>query len=193
ILNLAIEGSFVAPHLHISLQHTQPEILKLMGRDDGEGIIEKRWGATGKNFRLALGADIIVGFPGESDAVFEKLYNDLENLPFAYLHIFPFSPRPGTLAAQMKPLVPSQVIKMRVNRLRRLGEEKRRRFIEKQLGTEVEAIIESSPPSSLLAYAVSDNYIRLLVPVDNREVGKSAQLRIERRGERIWGIPLDHL
>ncbi len=109
----------------------------------------------------ALGADIIAGFPGESEDDFRELRDFLERSPLTYFHVFPFSPRPLTEAAE-RPRLPDAVVKDRADALRRLSSEKDRRFRSRFAGRKREAVIIRNLSGQ--AEALTDNGIRVRVP-----------------------------
>jgi threonylcarbamoyladenosine tRNA methylthiotransferase MtaB len=130
------------PHLHLSLQAGDDLILKRMkrrhSRADALTLI-----AAVRRLRpdLAFGADLIAGFPTETEAAFENTLALVEEADLAFLHVFPFSPRPGTPAARMPPVDPS-VVKARATRLRAAGEAAYRRHLERLVGRPVRALVE---------------------------------------------------
>jgi threonylcarbamoyladenosine tRNA methylthiotransferase MtaB len=128
----------VVPHLHLSLQSGSLAVLRRMRR----GIVPARYRALAEravraNPRLHLATDLIAGFPGETDAEFDETLRFVGELPFASLHVFPFSPRAGTDAAvwQRTSAVPFAVVTGRTHALRRLGERKARTFAASAAGT----------------------------------------------------------
>ena len=122
----------MSPHLHLSLQSGSPEVLRRMGRghygpDMVFGFLEglgKVWPVFG------LGADIIAGFPGETDEHFRQTLDVAERLPLSYAHVFPYSERPGTPAASFKGAVPGHVRRERAKLLREAVGRKRGRFLQ---------------------------------------------------------------
>jgi threonylcarbamoyladenosine tRNA methylthiotransferase MtaB len=111
----------------------------------------------------AIGADVMVGFPGETEAEFEETRRMVEDLPFTYLHVFTFSARPGTPAAAMPNQVPVRVAKERNRILRELAAEKNSAFMRSMIGNRVDAITlkhhddENGPETE----ALTDNYLKL--------------------------------
>jgi len=108
----------------------------------------------------AIGADVMVGFPGESDAEFEATRRLIEDLPFTYLHVFTYSARPGTPAAAMPHQVPVPVARERNRILRELAAEKKLAFMRGFVGKEVEAITLRACGAESTE-ALSDNYLKL--------------------------------
>jgi threonylcarbamoyladenosine tRNA methylthiotransferase MtaB len=134
----------LAPHLHLSLQSGDDLILKRMKRrhcsaDALALIAAVRAARPG----VAFGADFIAGFPTESDAAAENTVAFVERAGLSYLHVFPYSPRPGTPAARM-PLVARDVVKARAARLRAAGDAALIRHLDRQVGRRVEALVERS-------------------------------------------------
>jgi len=130
-------------YIHIPLQSGDDHILAAMGRRytsaQYRALVEY---AAGKIPHLGIGTDIIVGFPGEDNEAFANTEEMVKELPFSNLHVFSYSKRPGTRAADMPNQVPEGVKKMRSARLIKLGEEKRSAFAEQFVGKSVSVLIE---------------------------------------------------
>ncbi len=141
-LSVLAHSRIVCPQLHISLQSGDPQVLKRMGRGHyrAEQAVEfcdklrEIWPEFG------LGADLLVGFPGETDKQFENTMAICDQLPLTYGHVFPYSQRPGTPAAEMKDQVDVAVRKSRAARLRTLVNKKKKSFLE-HLGTLPELLV----------------------------------------------------
>jgi threonylcarbamoyladenosine tRNA methylthiotransferase MtaB len=111
----------------------------------------------------AIGADVLVGFPGETEAAFANTASLIESLPVSYLHIFPFSARPGTAACDFPDKVPAGAIKERCRRLRQLGQQQRTRFYRSFIGQRVEVLAEGQrDPATGLLKGVSANYLPVM-------------------------------
>jgi threonylcarbamoyladenosine tRNA methylthiotransferase MtaB len=152
------------PHFHLPLQSGAAPVLAAMGRPYGPAEftdlvreITRRFAAPG------LGLDVLVGFPGETEADFQATFSLVESLPVTYLHVFPFSPRPGTHAAGLPPL-PVKVIKERARRLRQLGREKKQRFLAAQVGQIREVLVEGPAAAPGWLKGLSDHYLRVILP-----------------------------
>jgi threonylcarbamoyladenosine tRNA methylthiotransferase MtaB len=131
----------VRPHFHLSLQHAAPAVLRAMGRPAEPGSYERLLGELRRRSPdAALGADFIVGFPGETEVEFEELCAFVESSPLTYVHAFPYSPRRGTPAAE-RPALPAAVITARAGTLRRLSEAKDLRFRQGLAGRDFEAVV----------------------------------------------------
>jgi len=143
-------GSRLARHAHLPLQSGSDAVLRRMHRRYRPWHYEEKvralFQAAGTD--LTLGADLMVGFPGETDAEFEETMELVRKLPFAYLHIFPFSPRPGTRGSTLhaeRPVSP-QLVDQRLGALRALALEKSKTHRRRFLGRELEAITLHTPP-----------------------------------------------
>ncbi len=130
------------PHVHLSLQSMDATILKRMGRRHRpEDVFDLCRRIRGIRPDVAFGADLIAGFPTEDGEMFERTISAVDRLGLAYLHVFPFSPRPGTPAAKMPPAPPGAA-KMRAVRLRQVGRAALDRFLRAKIGGEVEVLCE---------------------------------------------------
>jgi threonylcarbamoyladenosine tRNA methylthiotransferase MtaB len=112
-----------------------------------------------------LGVDVIVGFPGEGEEEFMETYRLLEQVEASYLHIFPFSERPGTPAVGMPGKVQPRISTERVERLEELSTRLHRAFSEKFIGTERSVLFESTDHNGMM-YGYTDNYLRVSAPYD---------------------------
>jgi threonylcarbamoyladenosine tRNA methylthiotransferase MtaB len=166
----------LCPHLHIPLQSGDATILGRMNRHYhshfySEIVLE----AIHRIPDLAVGVDVMVGFPGETDERFQNTYRLIESLPVAYLHIFPFSPRPGTPAAAMGDQVSTALISQRCRVLRELDKSKRLTFLNRFLGKARSVLVENRQDAATgLPCGFSDNYLPVLVqtdiPLENQNV-----------------------
>ena len=150
----------IAPHFHLPLQHASNRILALMRRP----YTIEYYARLVNDIRARLphasiGSDLIAGFPGETDADFEEMTAYLELSPLTYLHVFPYSDRPGTVATGLDGKVHGTVIKARAQRLREISRTLQERFRDAQRGTVRPALtIEDG------SVAVTDNYFRVPAP-----------------------------
>ena len=144
LIRLIAETEKICSHLHIPLQSGDNEILKQMRRNyTREQYIEVIHQAVNSIPNLGLGADVIVGFPGETDAAFENTRKLIEELPFSYLHVFSYSPRRGTEANDYKDDIPGNIKKERNKILTQLIKEKGLEFRNKSLNTIATVLIEN--------------------------------------------------
>lgn len=150
----------VCPHLHLPLQSGSARILAAMGRPyDLDYYRDLVHGLTAAHPHLAIGTDIMVGFPGEDEASFEESYRCLEALPLAYLHVFAYSRRPGTRAALMPGQVDEEEKKRRVTRLRRLSDAKRAAFLASQQGRVLDVLVTATGEERFTG--ISENYLQV--------------------------------
>jgi len=158
----------LCPHFHLALQSLDDEILKGMNRPgDSRRMAELVRDLAGKNPGLAVGTDLITGFSGETEKSFARTYSVLEGLPLAYLHVFPYSPRPGTKAWAWKKCAPEREIKRRVLALRELSRKKRGEFYARFLGQWLEVIPEEPGSGEKKIFrGTSSNYIPVHFPLD---------------------------
>jgi threonylcarbamoyladenosine tRNA methylthiotransferase MtaB len=156
LLAVMAETPRISKHVHAPLQSGSDTILRRMHRKYRPRHYADR---VMKARRLmpdaAIGADVMVGFPGETDELFEESRQFIESLPFTYLHVFTYSERPGTPAAEMPGVVPIRVRKERNRILRELANEKNAAFRRSLLGREFTAITLDPP-----GLALTDNYIK---------------------------------
>lgn len=175
----------VCPHFHLSLQHASDRILKRMGRRSNAAgysrILER---LRERSPEAALGADIIVGFPGEEEKDFERLRGFVAESPLDYLHVFTYSPRPGTRAASW-PQVEDREKRRRSALLRMVAENKRRAFREKFMGRELMGIIVRKGAQG--AEVLTSNYIDVLVPSCSGRPGDEVKVRIRRVESKLTG------
>jgi len=156
----AVSKKFV-PHFHIPLQSGSDAVLKKMKRRYMTDLYIKRVHAIKSvDADSCIGVDVIVGFPGETEAYFLDTYNLLNDLPISYLHVFTYSERPNTAAASMEDIVPITERKRRNKMLRILSEKKKRAFYERQIGQYRTILFENDNREGyMLGY--TDNYVRV--------------------------------
>ncbi len=160
---VANSNSFV-PHFHIPLQSGSDALLKLMKRRYLKETYTNRVEAIKKVMPNAcIGVDVIVGFPGETDELFLETYNYLNELDISYLHVFTYSERPNTEAAEMEGIVSKNVRAKRSKMLRGLSVKKRRSFYESQLGNELTVLFESENKEGYI-HGFTENYVKVKTP-----------------------------
>jgi threonylcarbamoyladenosine tRNA methylthiotransferase MtaB len=187
LVDLVAASRVVVPHLHLPLQSGSFSVLKRMRR----GIVPVRYRALAEraaraNPRLHLATDLIAGFPGETGADFDETCRFVEDLPFASLHVFPFSPRSNTDAAawhRESPLA-SGVLTERTRALRRLGETKARAFAARAAGTTAEIVTLRGNRG------LTDHYLEvsLELPLEDRLPGRRLRARLVSGAA---GMPLE--
>jgi threonylcarbamoyladenosine tRNA methylthiotransferase MtaB len=157
-----------ADHFHVPLQSGSPEILRRMRRPYTAEEFAERVQAIRRTFPdAAIGTDVIVGFPGETETHFQETSDLVAGLPLTYLHVFGYSDRPGTRASQMPSKVPPEVIDDRSVRLRALGARKRGDFEARFRGKELRALLLRQRSADGRLAALTGNYIEVLVEADD--------------------------
>lgn len=181
-------------HVHIPVQSGDNNILKRMHRkyttDDYKTVINK---IKTKITDISIGTDVIVGFPGEGEKEFKNTKTFLDSLPLTYMHIFPFSSRPNTVASQIPMHVSSSVKKERVNELKVLHTKKKQAYLNSQIHKILDIIIEEQG-NETYSVGTSSNYLKVKV-YENWYPKKSLiYLRIsEREGDMLRGIDIDKM
>lgn len=152
------------PHFHIPLQSGSNELLKKMKRRYLRELYAERVN-TIKNLMpdACIGVDVIIGFPGETDALFLETYEFLNTLDISYLHVFTYSERPNTEAILMEGIVPQNVRHKRSKMLRGLSVKKRRAFYESQLGKTKTVLLESENKDGFM-FGFTENYVKVKTP-----------------------------
>lgn len=152
------------PHFHIPLQSGSNELLKLMRRRYQKELYADRVQHIRRVMPDAcIGVDVIVGFPGETEAHFMETYHFLNELDISYLHVFTYSERENTRAAAMKGVVPLKVRNKRSKMLRGLSAKKRRAFYESQLGTHRTVLFEGENKEGYI-HGFTENYVKVKTP-----------------------------
>ncbi len=180
LIKLMKNDSRICNHLHLPLQSGSDEILKLMHRP-----------YTTKNFsdltarliseipNISIGTDLIVGFPNETDKLFEETIEFIKNQPFSKIHVFPFSLREGTVAAAMKNQIDAQIKKIRAGRALEISSAKEKSFAENLIGKTVEIIAETEENG--LIDGLTKNYVRVYVPANSKiKLGEFISVKVEK-------------
>ncbi|MCQ8185772.1 MiaB/RimO family radical SAM methylthiotransferase [Parvularcula maris] len=186
---LMTEVERIAPYAHLSLQAGDDMILKRMKRRHSRtDAVELCARLKDARPEMAFGADLIAGFPTETEGMFENSLRLVEECGLAYVHVFPFSPREGTPAAKM-PQLPREVVKERAARLREVAAAALRRHLDAQVGTEAVALIEEikdGAPKGRLP-----NFTEVLLPPSaGAEAGQRVPVRLTGRdGRHLLAVP----
>src|ERR1700730_91721 len=190
LIALFASSERTAQHFHMPLQSGCDRVLAAMHRWYRREQYARRVELIRERLPDAgIGADVIAGFPGETDAEHEETVAFIERLPFSYLHVFSFSQRPGTRAAELANEVPVPEVKNRARELRALGEEKSKEFRRSQVGRELRALtlreerefVETTP-------ALSSNYLRVGVR-GTFAANEWLDVTVADGGERLVGEP----
>jgi threonylcarbamoyladenosine tRNA methylthiotransferase MtaB len=165
LIELCAASPRIARHAHVPLQSGSDRILRRMYRKYRPWHYAERIGKIRAAMPdAAIGADVMVGFPSESDADFEESRRFIAELPFTYLHVFTFSARPGTPAAAMRAQVPGDVTRERNRIFRELAAEKNRKFRGSFVGKTLQAITLAHQPDAYGdTHALTDNYLKLRI------------------------------
>ncbi|MFH0916336.1 MAG: tRNA (N(6)-L-threonylcarbamoyladenosine(37)-C(2))-methylthiotransferase MtaB [bacterium] len=174
-------GERAAHHFHLPLQSGSDSVLRRMDRPYASaqylGIVT----ALAARFPdAALGADVIAGFPGETDAEFEETCTFLEHSPLTYLHVFSYSDRPGTAASSMSPKVHPETIHARSMRLRVLGERKNAAFRERLPGSEQRTLVLRERTDDGRLVGLTGNYMEVVVPGDDSLMNRFVRVQLHR-------------
>ena len=167
LLSIVAQSDKFCPHLHLPLQAGEDDVLARMRRRYTTEHFRERVGRILEAMPdAAIGTDLIVGFPGESEQQFEQSFKFLESLPLAYFHVFPYSVRSGTTAAKFTGKVASGEIKRRAAAVRALGDQKRIDFAQRMLGKKLQVLLEERSEGRLTGY--SRNYVRVMTDGSRR-------------------------
>ena len=185
LVEIMRDNGKICPHIHMPLQSGDDGVLAAMGRRYAvDDYLAKAELARERLDLPALGADVMVGFPGEDAAAFENTLKLCRRVGFSRLHVFPFSPRPGTPAAAFRNQIPERVANERKNRLIRLGREMAEAFAVRCLGREERVVAERDG-------GLSDRYLRVRIGGAGAKPGEAIRARIvgvagdELLGERV--------
>ena len=164
IIHFVANSNKFVPHFHIPLQSGSNNILRLMGRRYKKELYQERVSYIKTLMPNAcIGADVIVGFPGETDELFFETYKFIQSLNISYLHVFSYSERDNTKAVSFSNIVPKQIRSKRSKMLRSLSVKMRRNFYSKQLGSKKSILFESENKKGFI-YGFSENYVRVKTP-----------------------------
>jgi len=183
IIKLIASEPVLMPHIHMPLQSGNDHILGLMRRRYKREIFRDRINTIKELLpEAAAGADVIVGFPGETDEEFEDTYEFLSSIPFTYLHVFAFSPRPGTPAASMPGKVTEKIKEHRSRQLIRLSENHKNLFMRENTGEIRNVLFEKKNFSGMIA-GFTENYIKTFVPYNKSLSGNILRVRLTKVNE----------
>lgn len=170
IIALAAESRMIMPHFHIPLQSASDRVLGLMRRRYQRDLYAHKVAKIKALMPHAcIAMDIIAGFPTETEEEFADGLEWLEALPISYLHVFTYSRRPNTIAAEMVGQIPSPVKKDRTNRLLALSEAKKHIFYNSHIGETRPVLLESESKNNWM-FGFTDNYIKVRIPFDEGKI-----------------------
>lgn len=182
-IDFVAQSSTFVPHFHIPLQSGSNEVLKNMRRRYKKELYVDRVARIKETMPDAcIGVDVIVGFPGETDEHFLESYNFLNELDVSYLHVFTYSERENTIAAEMEEAVPLKVRKKRSKMLRGLSAKKRRAFYESQLGKTKTVLFEGENKEGYI-HGFTENYVKVKTPWNPGLVNTLHQIELQEIDE----------
>jgi threonylcarbamoyladenosine tRNA methylthiotransferase MtaB len=190
LIGLVAKSGRIAKHAHVPMQSGSDAVLRRMHRK------YRPWHYREKILKIraamptaAIGADVMVGFPSETEAEFDETRRMIEELPFTYLHVFTYSARPGTPAAERPGQVPVAVARERNRVLREIASKKKAAFMRSRVGTVVEAITLQSGGAEFTE-ALTDNYLKMKIP-GHHEANRWMDVIVEgMNGEMLIGKPV---
>lgn len=178
LIEMTADNEKILPHFHIPLQSGNNKILGLMRRRYTRDVFAARIGKVLQKLPFAgIGADVIVGFPGESNEDFEDTFSFLNGLPLSYLHVFAFSERPDTVAYNLPGKVSSKEKEERSKRLISLSQEKNLAFDKQNIGQVTNVLFEKTRSEGLIT-GLTSNYIRTEYPWESRLAGNIKKVRL---------------
>ncbi|MCF2221338.1 tRNA (N(6)-L-threonylcarbamoyladenosine(37)-C(2))-methylthiotransferase MtaB [Chryseobacterium sp. PS-8] len=179
-IELVSKSKSFVPHFHIPLQSGSDELLKKMKRRYLTKLYTDRVNKIREVMPdAAIGVDVIVGFPGETEELFMETYNFLNELPITYLHVFTYSERENTEAAEMEGVVPIPERKRRNKMLRILSEKKKMAFYQTQLGKTLPVLWEHENKDGKM-FGFTENYVRVQKDFDQSSVNQIEFLKLEK-------------
>jgi threonylcarbamoyladenosine tRNA methylthiotransferase MtaB len=183
LISLVAESPRIAKHAHVPMQSGSDRVLRLMHRK------YRPWHYREKIEKIraamptaAIGADVMAGFPGETDADFEETRQMIEDLPLTYLHVFTYSPRPGTPAAAMPDQAPVSIARERNRILRELAEQKKLAFMRSFIDKKLQAITLNAPHNGAnqdFTETLTDNFLKLRLS-GRHEANRWVSAKVER-------------
>jgi threonylcarbamoyladenosine tRNA methylthiotransferase MtaB len=180
IIEFVANSQRFVPHFHVPLQSGNNKQLREMRRRYQRELYAERVSAIRKVMPHAcIGVDVIVGFPGETDEDFLETYRFVNELDISYLHVFTYSERANTPAAEMEGVVPMNIRRERNEMLRILSEKKRRHFYEQHEGTSRPVLFEAKNQNGKM-FGFTDNYIKVAVDYDERLVNQIAMVDLQK-------------
>ncbi|WP_332022130.1 tRNA (N(6)-L-threonylcarbamoyladenosine(37)-C(2))-methylthiotransferase MtaB [Kaistella sp.] len=179
-IELVAKSKSFVPHFHIPLQSGSDDLLKLMKRRYLTKLYTDRIAKIREVMPdSCIGVDVIVGFPGETEEKFLETYNFLNELPISYLHVFTYSERENTEAAEMQGVVPIPERKQRSKMLRILSEKKKMAFYRTQIGKTLPVLWEHENKNGVM-YGFTENYVRVQKPFDENSINTIETLKLNK-------------
>lgn len=186
-----VSGTKFLPHFHIPLQSGSDTVLKEMGRRYDTEAFARKIEYIRKAFaprKVFFGIDVIVGFPGETEELFEETYSFLrDRVKPSFIHIFPYSRRAGTPAAERKDQVQDSVKTQRVERLEELCRSLHTEFIRGCIGDSAEVLFESKDKDGMMS-GYTENYIKVWMPYDKSLIGSTTEVVLTEENTKIHAL-----
>ncbi len=183
IINFIASSKKFLPHFHLPLQSGSDKILKAMKRKYNRELFSDRVAGIKAAMPLAcIAADVITGFPGESDQDFNDTYNFLKSIDLSYIHVFSYSERQGTISTGYEGKVPKAIVKSRSRKLHELSEEKKLNFYRENMNNEAEVLYESKLDDGYI-YGFTDNYIRVKTPYKQELINNIISVKLNNLDE----------
>ena len=190
IIGIVAASKNFLPHFHIPLQSGCNKILKAMHRRYNLELYSSRVQKIRELMpRACIAADVIVGFPGETDEDFSDTFNFLKQLEISYMHVFTYSKRDNTLAARMEAVVPDKVKKERSDALHKLSDEKKHQFYEQNQGRDAMVLFESDNSQGFM-HGFTENYIKVKTTFNPDVVNQVIKVKLEILGEDGYAVEL---
>ncbi len=179
LIRLMAENSKIMPHLHLSLQSGDDEILKMMKRKYDSKIVREVVAELRNKVKdIEFTADVITGFPGEKEENFKKGYDLIEDIGFSGVHIFQYSDRENTEASKFEGKIKPEIKKIRAKELEELSEKSADKRRELYIGKTVKVLVEEG--SSRGYYGYTENYLRVKVERENAEMNTVIEVKINK-------------
>lgn len=191
IIELAAHSKHIMPHFHIPLQSGSNTILARMQRRYKRELYAHR--VEKIKFLMpdaCIGVDVIVGFPGETDELFNETYEFIKSLDVSYLHVFTYSERKNTLAETFTDTVPISVRKERNHILRQLSQKKQHYFYQQNIGKKHEVLWEHTEKDGLM-FGYTENYIKVSAPYQAGLVGKISKVLLKNWNEKYSSLDVN--
>jgi len=172
IIDFVAKSKRFVPHFHIPLQSGSNQLLVSMRRKYLRELYAERVKSIKEKMPHAcIGVDVIVGFPGETDELFQETVNFIQELDISYLHVFTYSERANTTARKMADSIPINIRRDRSRQLQILSEKKRRAFYQSQLNTQQEVLFEADEENGMM-FGFTSNYVKVKFPYDPELINK---------------------
>ena len=193
LIDLIAESDKLCRHLHLPLQSGSDQVLEAMNRpytvEEFKDMVEQ---IRDRIPEIAITTDVIVGFPGESEADFSATCEVVEDLAFSSVHVFKYSKREGTPAAKFDEQVHSRVKKQRSKKLREIAKNLAKNYQEKFIGTRQQVLLEDRRDNQTgLLTGLTDNYLRVLVDAPDEWQGELVTVKLKAENNNLYGELVD--